>query len=95
MHNQWIPVLSLSPRSRSLFVLSPHKSDRRQHTPRCTQVLYTAASEESDAVFVLLESEEVPVDEGKPYDERHRGYGIAKFDVLLDETALRVTGKCR
>ncbi|KAG1677394.1 hypothetical protein FOA52_010774 [Chlamydomonas sp. UWO 241] len=55
-------------------------------------VVLSAATEDDDSVFCLIECEEVPGAEGGiPSDEVHRAYGIVKFDVLFDDTALRVT----
>eukprot|EP00955_Chlamydomonas_euryale_P051089 354762-Chlamydomonas_euryale.AAC.11 len=51
------------------------------------------ASTENDSVFCLLECQEVPGSEGgSPSDETHKAYAIAKFEILLDDTALRITG---
>jgi len=50
------------------------------------------ASTENDSVFCLLECQEVPGSEGgSPSDETHKAYAIAKFEILLDDTALRIT----
>jgi len=63
-----------------------------QHTPGMLQpvrVVYSAADDDADVVFCLVECEASGIEEGRP---GCKGYAIVKFDVLLDDTTWRITG---